>query len=215
MPKFRKDVLIMMYSTPLSREMFTVPNFPMRKKSGISLSQSNVKSFSKKSFSSRQSQTVSDVNPFSEKNSLEFLFNEFAEEVYDAHLTAKVKHFFQKNNNPSLFIDNAHSLRFCDLIYTLGEVTTEEAVSAYLISLIRLPKYSKTVKPEDFSGRNLLIYNTAKAFMETKYPPFTLKSLVELDDETFKALLVAACIMRKGKNLILNEVKKDYACISC
>ena len=215
MPKFRKDVLIMMYSTPLSREMFTVPNFPMRKKSGISLSQSNVKSFSKKSFSSRQAQTVSDVNLFSEKNSLEFLFDEFADEVYDAHLTAKVKYFFQKNNNPSLFIDNAHSLRFCDLIYTLGEVTTEEAVSAYLISLIRLPKYSKTVNPEDFSGRNLLLYNTAKAFLETKYPPFTLKSLVELDDEAFKALLVAACIMRKGKNLILNEVKKDYACISC
>ena len=205
----------MMYSTPLSREMFTVPNFPMRKKSGISLSQSNVKSFSKKSFSSRQAQTVSDVNLFSEKNSLEFLFDEFADEVYDAHLTAKVKYFFQKNNNPSLFIDNAHSLRFCDLIYTLGEVTTEEAVSAYLISLIRLPKYSKTVNPEDFSGRNLLLYNTAKAFLETKYPPFTLKSLVELDDEAFKALLVAACIMRKGKNLILNEVKKDYACISC
>ena len=136
----------MMYSTPLSREMFTVPNFPMRKKSGIALSQSNVKSFSKKSFSDKQAQTVSDVNPFSEKNSLEFLFNEFAEEVDEAHLTAKVKHFFQKNNNSSLFINDAHSLRFCDLIYTLGDVTTEEAVSAYLISLISLPKYSKSVK---------------------------------------------------------------------
>jgi hypothetical protein len=214
----------MMYSTPLSREMFSVPNFPMRKKSGVHISagnctnhisQSNVNSFSKKSFSGRQAQNVSNVNPFSENNSLEFLLNEFAEEVSDAHLTAKVKHFFQKNKNSSLFVNDAHSFRFCDLIYTLGDVTTEEAVAAYLISLISLPKYSKSVKPEDFSGRNLLLYNTAKAFMETKYPPFTLKSLVELDDETFKALLVAACIMRKGKNLILNEVTKDYACISC
>ena len=205
----------MMYSTPLSREMFTVPNFPMRKKSGISLSGTNVKSFSKKSFSIRQAQTVSDVNPFSKNNSLEFLLNEFAQEVDDAHLTAKVKNFFQKNKNPSLFINETHSLRFCDLIYMLGDVTTEEAVAAYLVSLISLPKYSKSIKPEDFSGNNLLLYKTAKAFMETKYPPFTLQSLVELDDATFKALLVAACIMRKGKNLILDEVKKDYACISC
>lgn len=110
----------MMYSTQLSREMFSVPNFPMRKKSGISLSQSNVKSFSKKCFSDRQAQTVSNVNPFSENNSLEFLLDEFAEEVSDAHLTAKVKHFFQKNKNSSLFINDAHSLRFCDLIYTVA-----------------------------------------------------------------------------------------------
>ncbi len=214
----------MMYSTPLSREMFSVPNFPMRKKSGVHISagnctnhisNENVKSFSKKIFSDRKAQTNADVNTFSENNSLEFLLNEFAEEVDDAHLTAKVKHFFQKNKNLSLFVNNAHSLRFCNLIYTLGDVTTEEAVAAYLVSLISLPKYSKSVKPEDFSDRNLLLYNTAKAFMETKYPPFTLQSLVELDDATFKALLVAACIMRKGKNLILDEVKKDYACISC
>ena len=50
--------------------------------------------------------------------------------------------------------------------------------------------------------------------MDTTRPPFTLSTLLALDDEIFKALLVAFCIMRKGKNLILNEVKKNYARIT-
>lgn len=50
MSEFREDVLMMIYSTPLSREMFTVPNFPLRKKSGVHISKENVKSFSEKSF---------------------------------------------------------------------------------------------------------------------------------------------------------------------
>ena len=111
MSEFRKGVLIMMYSTPLSREMFTVPNFPLRKKSGISLSKGNVKSFSKENFSGEQAQTNSNVNTFSENNSLEFLFGEFVQEVCEAHLTAKVKNFFQKNKSSSLFVNDAHSLR--------------------------------------------------------------------------------------------------------
>ena len=97
MSEFRKDVLKMIYSTPLSREMFTVPNFPLRKKSGISLSKGNVKSFSKENFSGEQAQTNSNVNTFSENNSLEFSFNEFVHEVCEAHLTVKVKKFFRKN----------------------------------------------------------------------------------------------------------------------
>lgn len=213
----------MMYSTPLSREMFAVPNFPLKKKNGVHISarnctkhisKENVKHFSKKSFSDGQAQTNADVNTFFENNSLEFLFEEFAQEVREAHLTAKVKNFFQKNKSHSLFIDNAHSLRFGNLIYLLGEVTTEEAVSAYLISLMDLSQYSRKIKVEELSGNNLLLYKTAKAFKNTTPPPFTLKTLLALDDETFKAMLVAFCIMRKGKNLILNEVKKNYACIS-
>ena len=214
MSEFRKDVLMMIYSTPLSREMFTVPNFPLRKKSGVHISKGNVKSFSEKKFSGRQAQPNADVNTFSENNSLEFLFDEFAQEVCEAHLTSKVKNFFQKNKSSSLFIDNAHSLRFGNLIYLLGDVTTEKAVFAYLISLIDLSQYSKSFTLDNLSGNNLLLYKTAKAFMDTTHPPFTLHTLLTLDDETFKALLVAFCIMRKGKNLILNEVKKNYADIS-
>lgn len=214
----------MMYSTPLSREMFTVPNFPLRKKSGVHISagnctkhisKENVKGFSKKSFSGEQAQTNTNVNTFPENNSLEFLFREFAQEVCESHLTAKVKNFFQKNKSSSLFINDAHSLHFGNLIYALGDVTTEEAVSAYLISLMDLSHYSKSVNLEELSGNNLLLYKTAKAFTDTTHPPFTLHTLLALDDETFKALLVAFCIMRKGKNLILNEVKKDYANIPC
>ena len=204
-----------MYSTPLSREMFTVPNFPLRKKSGVYISKGNVKSFSEKKFLGKQAQTNLDVNTFSENNSLEFLFGEFVQEVCEAHLTAKVKNFFQKNKSSSLFVNDAHSLRFGNLVYALGDVTTEEAVSAYLISLMDLSQYSKSVKLEELSGNNLLLYKTAKAFTNTTHPPFTLHTLLSLDDETFKALLVAFCIMRKGKNLILNEVKKGYANISC
>jgi len=212
--EFRKDILMMMYSTPLSREMFTIPNFPLRKKSGLHISKGNVKSFSEKKFSGRKSQTNADVNTFFENNSLEILFEEFAQEVCEAYLTAKVKNFFQKNKSSSLFIDDAHSLRFGNLVYLLGDVTTEEVVSAYLISLIDLSQYSKSFTLDDLSGNNLLLYKTAKAFMDTTHPPFTLHTLLTLDDETFKALLVAFCIMRKGKNLILNEVKKNYADIS-
>ena len=214
MSEFRKDVLMMMYSTPLSREMFTVPNFPLRKKSGVYISKGNVKSFSEKKFLGKQAQTNLDVNTFSENNSLEFLFEEFSKEVCEAHLTAKVKNYFQKNKSSSLFIDNAHSLRFGNLVYLLGDVTTEEVVSAYLISLIDLSQYSKPFTLDDLSGNNLLLYKTAKAFKDTTRPPFTLSTLLALDDEIFKALLVAFCIMRKGKNLILNEVKKNYADIS-
>ena len=214
MSEFRKDVLMMMYSTPLSREMFTVPNFPLRKKSGVHISKENVKSFSEKKFLGKQAQTNLDVNTFSENNSLEFLFEEFSKEVCEAHLTAKVKNYFQKNKSSSLFIDNAHSLRFSNLIYLLGDVTTEKAVFAYLISLIDLSQYSKSFTLDNLSGNNLLLYKTAKAFKDTTRPPFTLSTLLALDDEIFKALLVAFCIMRKGKNLILNEVKKNYADIS-
>lgn len=204
----------MIYLTPLSREMFSVPNFPLRKKSGMHISKGNVKSFSEKKFSGRQAQTNVDVNTFSENNSLEFLFEEFAQEVCEAHITAKVKNFFKKNKFSSLFIDNAHSLRFGNLVYLLGDVTTEEAVSAYLISLMDLPRYSQPFALDNLSGNNLLLYKTAKAFMDTTRPPFTFHTPLALDDETFKALPVAFCIMRKGKNLILNEVKKNYADIS-
>ena len=204
----------MIYSTPLSIEMFTVPNFPLRKKSGVYISKGNVKSFSGKKFLGKQAQTNVDVNTFSENNSLKFLFEEFAREVCEAHLTAKVKNFFQKNKSSSFFIDNAHSLRFSNLVYLLGDVTTEEVVSAYLISLMNLSQYSKPFTLDDLSGNNLLLYKTAKAFMDTTHPPFTLHTLLTLDNETFKALLVTFCIMRKGKNLILNEVKKNYADIS-
>ena len=171
MSEFRKDVLKMIYSTPLSREMFTVPNFPLRKKSGVHISNANVKSFSEKKFFSRQAQTHIDVNTFSENNSLKFLFEEFAQEVCEAHLIAKVKNFFQKNKSSSLFIDNAHSLRFGNLVYVLGNVTTEEAVFAYLISLIDLSQYSKSFTLDNLSGNNLLLYKTAKAFMDTTRPP--------------------------------------------
>ena len=109
-----------------------------------------------------------------------------------------------------LFVNDAHSLHFGNLVYVLGDVTTEEAVSAYLVSPMDLSQYPKSIKLEELSGNNLLLYKTAKAFTDTTPPPFTLHPLLTFDDETFKALLAAFCIMRKGKNLILNEVKKDY-----
>ena len=79
---------------------------------------------------------------------------------------------------------------------------------------ISLWRRIKSFTLDNLSGINLLLYKTAKAFMDTTHPPFTFNTLLALDDETFKALLVAFCIMRKGKNLILNEVKKNYANIS-
>ena len=61
-----------------------------------------------KSFSGRQAQTNPDVNTFSENNALEFLFGELAQEVLEAHLTAKVKNFFRKITFSALFVNDTH-----------------------------------------------------------------------------------------------------------